>query len=90
MTEQAFYGWYDDASQPSDKPSYEPPRDTPCLYCGMPIHADDVRTHSLMYTSNEYAKRSYFYRTHSTCDNENVSGFNMDGFILSMIERNED
>lgn len=87
MTQQAFYGWYDDASQPKDSPSFEPPRDAPCLYCGAKIHADDVRTHSLMY-AGEYAARSYFYRTHRTCDDASKEG--MDGFVLDMIKRNGD
>lgn len=47
--ENQFYGWYDDADQPRDKPTYEPPRDAACPYCGKPINPDDVRTHSLMY-----------------------------------------
>lgn len=89
MTEQTFYGWYDDASQPIDKPSYEPPRDAPCLFCGTKIQPDDVRTHSLMYTEG-YAKRSYFYRTHRTCSESNENGVGMDGFILDMIRRNGD
>jgi hypothetical protein len=87
MTQNSFYGWYDDASQPVSSPSYEPPRDAPCPYCGKPIHADDVRTHSLMY-AGEYAARSYFYRTHRTCDEASQNG--MDDFILDMIKRNGD
>lgn len=89
MTENAFYGWYDDAAQASDGPSFEPPRDAPCPFCGMKIHADDVRTHSLMY-AGEYAARSYFYRTHRTCDESDKTGVGMDGFILDMIKRNGD
>ena len=83
-----FYGFYDDPDQPREKPSYDPPHDAPCPYCGRPIHADDVRTHSLMYAGPIYAKRSYFYRTHSSCDD--AAGGTMDGFILDMIERNRD
>lgn len=87
MTENSFYGWYDDAQQPRESPSFEPPRDAPCPFCGAKISADDVRTHSLMY-QGEYAARSYFYRTHRTCDERSESG--MDGFILDMIKRNRD
>ena len=86
MTENTFYGWYEDAAQPRESPSFEPPRNAPCPYCGTPINADDVRTHSLMYTG-QYAARSYFYRTHRTCD-ESITG--MDDFILDMIKRNGD
>lgn len=87
MTENSFYGWYDDASQAKDKPSFDPPHDAPCPFCGTNIHAEDVRTHSLMYVEG-YAKRSYFYRTHRTCDEANSPG--MDNFILDMIKRNGD
>ena len=89
MTEQTFYGWYDDASQAPDKPTFEPPRNAPCPFCGTPIHAENVRTHSLMYTG-EYAARSYFYRTHRTCAEADQTGTGMDGFILDMIKRNGD
>lgn len=87
MAENQFYGWYDDATQPADQPSYEPPRDTPCLFCGKRITPEDVRTHSLMRVSATYAKRAYFYRTHRTCDERNDT---MDGAIFDMIERNGD
>ena len=89
MTEQAFYGWYDDASQSSDKPSFDPPRNAPCPFCGVAIRAGDVRTHSLMY-AGQYAARSYFYRTHRTCAEADQTGVGMDNFILDMIKRNGD
>lgn len=79
-----IYGWFDDASQM--QPSCEPPHDAPCLFCGFKISIDDVRTHSLIY-EKEYGARSYFYRTHRTCA-ENDRGHNaMDGFVLEMIAR---
>lgn len=81
-----IYGWFDDPDAPA---SYEPPRDAPCLYCGKPVHADDVRTHSLMY-SGTYAARSYFYRTHRTCDEVASSVTALDPFVLDMIARNGD
>lgn len=57
------YGWFDEAI---GEPVYDPPHNAPCLYCGVPLSADDVRTHSIM--SAMGAERSYFYRTHRTCD----------------------
>lgn len=94
MTENAFYGWYDDASQPPDQPTYDPPHDGPCLYCGKPLLPDDVRTHSLMY-AGQYGARSYFYRTHRTCDEwASIKGSDLqvhkDGTVLDMILRNGD
>ena len=87
MSEQIFYGYHEDTGT---VPDYEPPRDAPCLYCGKPIHAEDVRTHSLMYSAASYAKRSYFYRTHLTCAETDPTHTSMDGFILDMIARNGD
>jgi hypothetical protein len=87
QTGNHFYGWLDDLSQST--PTYEPPRDAPCPFCGFQIHADDVRTHSLMYVG-QYAARSYFYRTHRTCAESDESHTSMDVFILSMIARNGD
>jgi len=82
-----FYGWFDDADQ--TEPSYEPPRDAPCLFCGGTIHAEDVRTHTLLY-QGQYAARSYFYRTHRTCAEADATNTAMDGFVLNMIARNGD
>jgi hypothetical protein len=87
MSDNAFYGWFDDARQQA--PSYDPPHDAPCPFCGLPLSADDVRTHSLIH-QGEYAARSYFYRTHRTCAQQDKTRTAMDGFILSMIERNGD
>lgn len=82
-----FYGWFDDPDE--TEPTYEPPRDAPCPLCGTPVHAEDVRTHSLMY-SGQYAARSYFYRSHSTCASRDPTHTAADGFILDMIARNRD
>ena len=82
-----FYGWFDDPNQ--EKPSYDPPYDAPCSFCGSAIHEGDVRTHSLMY-DGQYAARSYFYRTHRTCAERDATRTAIDGFILNMIERNGD
>ena len=84
LDENAIYGWFDDADQ--TEPSYEPPRNAPCLFCGLPVHAADVRTHSLMHT-NEYGARSYFYRTHRSCAEIDGGNTTMDGFVLDMIKR---
>ena len=83
----SFYGWLDDPAQ--GQPTYEPPRDAPCPFCGFKIHALNVRTHCLMY-SGQYAARSYFYRTHRTCAEKDETNTAMDGFILDMIKRNGD
>lgn len=79
-----IYGWFDDAGQAS--PTYDPPHDSDCPYCGLPITSGDVRTHSIMWQDN--AERSYFYRTHRTCDQRSRSN-NMDALIFDMIERDE-
>jgi len=84
--ENAFYGWFDDADQST--PTYEPPRDGPCPYCGTPVSGDDVRTHSL-FAPSQYAARSYFYRTHRTCAEVESSGADIDAFILRMIAKNK-
>ena len=89
MTNQ-FYGWYDDATQAAGNPTYDPPHDGPCGFCGKAIEPDDVRTHSIMYLSPSYAKRAYFYRTHRTCAERDKSGIGMDDFIFEMIARNGD
>lgn len=83
-SENLIFGWFDDAAQKA--PSHDPPHDAPCLFCGSAIHAEDVRTHSLMY-AGEYAARSYFYRTHRTCADRN-SDTAVDGIVLDMIARN--
>lgn len=87
--EQTFYGFYEHPEQPVDQPTFDPPHDGPCPFCGKPITDDDVRTHSLMYAAAAYAKRAYFYRTHRTCA-EKEPDTAMDDFILDMIRRNGD
>jgi hypothetical protein len=89
VLEQTFYGFYEDASQAPDQPTYDPPHDAPCPFCGGKITADDVRTHSLMYAAASYAKRAYYYRTHRTCSIKHEP-LTMDDFILEMIARNGD
>jgi hypothetical protein len=39
ITEQVFYGWYDDASQSIEKPTYDPRHDAPCLYLWLCNHS---------------------------------------------------
>lgn len=87
-TGQQIYGYFEDPA--SETPDYDPPHDAPCLFCGTPVQAGDVRTHSLMYAGQSYAKRSYFYRTHRTCADKDLTHTAMDDFVLSMIERNGD
>lgn len=89
MGDNQFYGWYDDSDQPVDKPSYDPPHDAPCLFCGGKINYADIRTHSIMYRG-QYAARSYFYRTHSSCAKKDPTHTAMDQFIFDMIARNGD
>lgn len=86
MNDNTFYGWFDDATQTT--PSYDPPHNAPCPFCGKAVHAEDVRTTSLMY-QGQYAARSYFYRTHRTCSEAHKST-RMDDFIFDMIARNGD
>jgi hypothetical protein len=40
--------------------------------------------------SGQYAARSYFYRTHRTCAEDDATHTAMDGIVLNMIERNGD
>ena len=89
MSDNKFYGWYDDPGQAADSPSYDPPHDAPCLFCGHSITYQDIRTHSIMYAGKVYAKRSYFYRTHASCAKKHRATA-MDVFIFEMIERNGD
>jgi hypothetical protein len=83
----AVYGWFDDPGQ--ETPTYEPPRDAPCLFCAHLIHAGDVCTHSLTF-QGDYAARSYFYRTHRTCAETDSTGTAVDGIVIEMIRRNGD
>ncbi|MEJ0092777.1 MAG: hypothetical protein WDN46_10090 [Methylocella sp.] len=88
MSQNQFYGWYDDPSQAVDQPTYDPPHVAPCPFCGCKLTSDDIRTHSIMYIGG-YANRSYYYRTHRTCA-EKHGNQTMDGFIFDMIKRNGD
>src|SRR6266567_2053134 len=72
-----IYGWFDDPDQTG--PTNESPRDAPCLFCGTPARADDVRTHNL-FRPGEYAARSYFHRTHKTC--AECGPISIDGLVL--------
>lgn len=84
MSKQRIYGWFEDAT---GTPAVNPPTDAPCLLCGVPITPDDVRTHSIMPMT--YAPRSYFYRTHRTCD-EAPHDLSADDIVFQMIQRNGD
>lgn len=85
--EQIFYGIHEEGSEAA---VYDPPRDAPCPFCGKPIIPTDVRTHSMAWSGQTYARRSYFYRTHRTCAEKDPTHTAMDGFILDMIARNGD
>ncbi len=61
-----MYGWFSSPDQ--EVPDYDPPRNAPCPHCGEPLHEGDVRTHS--FANIDGGNRSYFYRTHKTCDLE--------------------
>ena len=50
------------------------------------FHDGNVRTHSLISVGG-YAERSYFYRTHRTCAENDKTGIGLDGFVLDMITR---
>ena len=91
MTDNLFYGWYDDATQPVAQPSFDPPHDGPCLFCGKPNSESDIRTHSLMMMTG-YARRAYFYRTHRTCAEHADEPLRnaVDDAIWCMVTRNGD
>lgn len=78
-----IWGWFDDVEQ--TVPTYDPPHDAPCPYCFAPITADDVRTHSILPIGKVYAKRSYFYRTHASCDAAAGDSGIMGGRIIDAI-----
>jgi len=82
-----IYGWFDDATQ--REPSHNPRVDAICLFCGIAITPQDVRTHSLMY-AGQYAARSYFYRTHRTCADADPTHTAKDKIVLDMIRQNGD
>lgn len=87
--EPRIYGWYDRPDQPVDQPTYNPPFDSPCPYCSKPLTDDDMRTHSIMPLSNLGAAngRSYFYRTHKTCDEMafDKSRYAVDSLVFEQI-----
>jgi hypothetical protein len=86
-----LWGWYDDSTQ--SRPSYDPPHDAPCPYCLAPLTADDVRTICVVLAEPVYAKRSYFYRTHRTCDDAAKARgevTSMDGRIFDAIGKTGD
>ena len=74
MKKTIRYGWYSRANQPIDEPDFDPSHDANCPFCEKPITPQDVRTHSLMATAeldkSEGKGRSYFFRTHKTCDEQ--------------------
>lgn len=86
--EQTFYGWFDEPAQ--TEPTYSPPLGGACPLCGrLMASGQEIKTHSLMYVG-EYAARSYFYRTHKQCAENDPSHTAADGFIFDLIKRNGD
>lgn len=63
MTDEII-GYFDSADQA--EPIFDPMFEAACPYCGNKISPEDVRTHSIM--GADHPTRSYFYRTHRTCD----------------------
>lgn len=59
-------GYYDSADQPKDQPTVDPWPNAECPYCSRIISEFDCRTHSFM--NEKHRRRSWFYRTHKTCD----------------------
>ena len=57
-------GWYDQADQPRDQPTFDPPHEGPCVICWNPLSPDNVRTVAVMPVGGD---RSLFYRVHRTC-----------------------
>lgn len=78
-----IYGWYDGPDTPCDSPSYDPPLDSACPHCGVPLCAEDVRTHMF---SAPGLERGFFYRTHRSCD-QRASDGERDGVFHSVIDR---
>lgn len=80
-----LYGWFA-SSDPNAKPIFDPAHDAPCPYCGRALELSDIRTHSLM--AVEHPTRSYFYRTHRTCDDAANDGLKQSVFdgVLDKIQ----
>jgi hypothetical protein len=59
--EHPLLGYYDRADQ--TEPTYNPPKDAPCVICYKPLCAP-LKTISLLKPGGS---RSYFYRAHKAC-----------------------
>lgn len=59
-------GWFDSPEQ--TEAVFDPMFDADCPYCGGKMNLEDVRTHSIMGAAD--GTKSYFYRTHRTCDTD--------------------
>jgi len=81
-----IYGWFDDPDQ--TEPSHEPPRDAPCLFCGLPVHADDVRTHGCYIKAN--MPPAAISTALTGLAQRKTDHTAMDGLVLDMIARNGD
>lgn len=63
-----IFGWYEDARDQT--PTHDPGLSGVCLVCGNPLMASPRVTVSLMKHNDN---RSYFYRAHKSCYQENTS-----------------
>lgn len=59
-------GYYDSPDQKQGEAPVNPSIDLPCPYCNFPMSEMNIRTHGFM--NMKHRLRSYFYRTHKTCD----------------------
>lgn len=84
-----LYGWFDNPRQGDRQPTFEPSRSVPCPHCGKPMCDLDVRTHSFQ---DDHRRRSYFFRTHVSCDNGAPEWVRVDLYqaMLDRIRENRD
>jgi len=59
-------GYYDSPDQKMGEAPVNPPIDLPCPYCRFPMSEMNIRTHGFMNAKSRL--KSFFYRTHKTCD----------------------
>ena len=85
MGDLKMYGWFDSAA--ATTPTFDPWPNAPCPHCGEAITELDVKTHS--FAKADMPERSYFYRTHKTCD-ENVTEAERDAYLQHLMERQDE
>lgn len=86
------YGYYDRPDQPMEQPTINPDVRGPCLFCGEPMTAENIRTHSMMAMPETGPERSYFYRTHRTCHEaaDNKQRVQIDDVVWDSIRHHGD